>query len=101
MPQTYTVTALRRILDTIPLDKPVRSIVLFGSYAKGTALPDSDIDFYLDSNRQITGFAYFELKGKLEEAFQREIDLIPDVDVIPGSLVDYEIRRTGVSVYAR
>lgn len=79
----------------------MRSIVLFGSHAKGTALPDSDIDLYLDSDKRITGFAYFEIKGRLEEAFHKDVDLISDVDIIPGSRVDNEIKRTGVLVYAR
>ena len=85
----------------MPIDRRVKKLVLFGSHAKGTAQTLSDLDFFLDSEKQIKGFAYFELKGRLEDAFQRDVDLIPDIDVIPGSRVDQEIQRTGVMVYAR
>lgn len=99
--QIYTVDAIRDTLRRIPLDARVRRLVLFGSHAKGTAGERSDLDFYLDSGRQITGFDYFALKATLEDAFQREIDLLPDVDVLPDSRIVREIARDGVMVYAR
>lgn len=101
MTDAYTVADIRNVLKTIPIDGRVKRLVLFGSHASGTAKSMSDLDFYLDSDRQIKGFAYFELKGRLEDAFKRDIDLIPDIDVVPGSRVDNEIRETGVMVYAR
>lgn len=99
--QAYTVDAIRDTLCRTPLDARVRRLVLFGSHAKGTARERSDLDFFLDSGRQITGFDYFALKATLEDAFQREIDLLPDVDVSPDSRIEREIARDGVMVYAR
>ena len=99
--QIYTVDAIRDTLRRTPMDARVRRLVLFGSHAKGTAEERSDLDFYLDSGRQITGFDYFALKATLEDAFQREIDLLPDVDVLPDSRIVREIARDGVMVYAR
>ena len=95
----YAIPTIRHILQTLPMDKRVRKLVLFGSHAKGVARAESDLDFYLDSDMQITGLAYFDLKGQLEDAFHRPVDLIPDVDVIPGSLIEREIKQTGVAVY--
>ncbi len=99
MAQVYTIADVQQKLSSLPLDKRVKKIVLFGSHAKGNAQEQSDLDFYVDSNCQLTGFSFFSLKGQLEDAFHRDIDLIPDVDVIPDSRVDLEIRRTGVTVY--
>ena len=79
----------------------VKKIVLFGSYAKGIATPNSDIDLYLVSNGAITGFDFFELKAKIEDEFDIEIDLIPDVDVIPNSSIEQQINEHGVIVYER
>lgn len=96
----YTISDIRNTLQAMPIDGRVRKLILFGSYAKGTARPQSDLDFYLDSNRQITGFDYFALKAALEDAFGRDIDLLSDVDVQPGSKVASEITKYGVMVYA-
>lgn len=101
MSEVYSVADIRGVIKTMTFDKRVKRLILFGSHAKGTAQNLSDLDFFLDSGKQIKGFAYFELKGRLEDAFHRDIDLIPDVDIIPGSKVDQEIQRTGVMVYAR
>lgn len=94
------IDALRSALNDACYDPRIRRIVLFGSYAKGTACAASDIDLFLDSKGQISGLEFFALKYRLEEALQAEIDLLPDQDVIPGSDVDQEIKRYGVVVYA-
>lgn len=99
--QTETIDSIRDTLRRTPLDARVRMLVLFGSHAKGMAHECSDLDFFLDSDRQITGFDYYALKATLEDAFQREIDLLPDVDVLPDSRIVREIARDGVMVYAR
>jgi len=40
---------LRRIIEKIQNDKRIKLAILFGSYVKGTATKDSDIDIYLDT----------------------------------------------------
>lgn len=97
---SYSVSEIQSTLQRMPLDRRIRRLVLFGSHAKGTAKPHSDIDLYLDSNGQITGFDYFALKTMLEDTFERQIDLLPDVDVQPDSRVANEISEYGVMVYA-
>jgi len=79
----------------------VEKIVLFGSYAKGTATPDSDIDLHLVSNGSITGFDFLDLKAKIEDEFKIEIDLIPDLDIIPNSPIEQHINEHGMVVYER
>ena len=79
----------------------VQKLVLFGSYAKGTASEDSDIDLYMYSNGAITGLAFYDLKSKFEAAFGREIDLLPDLDIVPNSPVERQINESGVVIYER
>lgn len=95
----YTVPEIQGVLKTVCTDRRIKRVILFGSYAKGSAYRQSDIDLYLDSGRQITGFDFFELKAKLEDAFHASIDLLPDRDIIPGSSVEQEIMAYGVTVY--
>ena len=95
----YTIPQIRDVLRRTCFDNRVNRIILFGSYAKGQASASSDIDLYLDSGRRITGFDFFNLKSAIEEAFNTEIDLLPDLDVTAGSIVDQEIQEHGVTVY--
>lgn len=51
----------------------VRSIGLFGSYVRGEATKESDIDLVVDMPPSFD--AYYDLKEFLEEAFKKPIDL--------------------------
>ncbi len=42
--------SLRQIVEKIQADKRIKLAVLFGSYAKGTAREESDVDIYVDTN---------------------------------------------------
>lgn len=53
----------------------VRELALFGSYARGDAGPDSDIDFVVDFAEK-TFDRYMELKELLEDSLGREVDLV-------------------------
>ena len=96
-----SVADIRTVIEPIVKDTKVRKMVLFGSYAKGTASEKSDIDLFMDSNGEITGFAFFDLGARIEDAFNRRVDLIPDLDVIPNSPVEQQINQTGVVIYER
>ena len=51
----------------------VRSLLLFGSYARGQELPGSDIDLLAESSCPIGLFAFVRLKGSLERILEREV----------------------------
>ncbi|MDR1165171.1 MAG: nucleotidyltransferase domain-containing protein [Deltaproteobacteria bacterium] len=80
----YTVEDIKKIVAPIASEHGVERVWLFGSYARGEATPDSDIDLRVDKGR-IEG--YFQLGGlyvDLEEAFgDVKVDLLTT-----GSLED-------------
>ena len=96
-----SVTEIKNKIEPVVKDTKVVRMILFGSYAKGLANQNSDIDLYLFSNGTITGLAFYDLKAKIEEAFNTNVDLIPDLDIIPNSPIQQEINNTGVVVYER
>lgn len=51
-------------------------IILFGSFANGTNLLDSDIDLAFFSKEQLSSYERFLLSGELAEIAGREVDLI-------------------------
>ena len=96
-----SIVDIKTIVEPIVLNTKVEKIVLFGSYAKGTASENSDIDLCMISNGAITGLAFYDLKSKIEDAFGMNIDLLPDLDIIPNSPVDRQINESGVVIYER
>ena len=56
----YNINEIKHIIIPIAKKYGIASISLFGSYAKGKATPDSDIDFIMDK-WDLVGIKYFSL----------------------------------------
>ena len=95
------VADIKLVVEPIVKNTKVEKVVLFGSYAKGTASDSSDIDLCVISNGAITGLEFYDLKSKIEDAFNMDIDLLPDVDIIPNSPIERQISESGVVIYER
>lgn len=65
------------IIKTFLKDKPVIKAYLFGSFVKGTADKNSDIDLLveLDYSENI-GLEFVQMKFDLEDLLEREVDLV-------------------------
>jgi predicted nucleotidyltransferase len=56
----------------------IAELTVFGSVARGTAGPDSDVDLlYVRAPGNDLGMAYFDLQEDLEKLFGRPVDLVP------------------------
>lgn len=66
---------LRECLPEIREKYGVTSIGVFGSYARGEAGPDSDVDIIIELDRPI-GWELVELSDYLESRLQRPVDLV-------------------------
>ena len=71
----YTLDDLRRIIVPLVEERGMRDARVFGSYARGEATPDSDIDIIVDkgSSRYMAlcglSGAIFEATGKLPDVY--------------------------------
>lgn len=72
-------------------------IVLFGSFAKGTNRPDSDIDLAYFSKKQLSSYERFIVAGELAEIAGREVDLI-DLKQI-DTVFTMQIFSQGMPIY--
>jgi len=95
--RVYSFNELLRILFPIFQEYKVKSAILFGSYAKGLANEKSDIDLLVDSG--LKGLAFYGLLDAICEAVEIDVDLVDVREVIPGSKVDLEIKKSGVRIY--
>ena len=97
----YTIKEIKSILNEILIDEPVYKVILFGSYAKNKASISSDLDIVIDTNSKLKGFALLKLFAKIEEKFGKNIDAFEKYEIIENSLINKEIRETGVVVYEK
>lgn len=76
MEQVLTVEEIKNIAKDIARRHGVGKMFLFGSYARGDARKDSDLDFYIERGRIRGLFALGGLYADLEEAFGLPVDLL-------------------------
>ena len=97
----YTIDEIKKMLKELLRDKPVYQVIVFGSYAKHKATKESDIDLIIDTNSKLKGFALLKLISQIEEVLQKNIDGFEKYEIIENSLIDKEIKETGIIVYEK
>jgi predicted nucleotidyltransferase len=76
-------------------------VILFGSYAKGTNTPNSDIDLVIDSNGQLRGIDFFVLSSELAQALPIKADIFELREINPNSTMYDVITQEGIVIYDR
>ena len=99
MSELYSVPQIKAALTPIFDAYAVRRAVLFGSYSKGTATENSDIDLLVDSG--LRGLRFVGLLDEIRQTVGKEVDLFDVTHIEADSPLDREIRRTGVTVYEK
>ena len=94
-----TIAEIQSKLIPIFKKHDIKKAVLFGSYAAGVATEHSDVDLFIDDANRIRGLMLFGVRSELEEALNKEVDLIAEREVIPNSLIDTEIKQKGMVIY--
>lgn len=75
MKTNTSIADIQAIITPIARKYGAERIYLFGSYARGDARPDSDVDLRIDRGA-VRGLRFAGLLGDLEDALGRHVDLI-------------------------
>ena len=101
MQRAYTTLEIKETLFPIFSANPIDKAILFGSYAKGSARPTSDIDILIDSGGKIRGIEFYGILEDVSTAFDVPVDLIEVSDLVDGGKIQQEIAKTGVVIYEK
>ena len=71
------IARLRPLLPHLQQRFGVRELLLIGSFARGEARPDSDVDLVAAFDRPISLFGLGSLQAELESVLGRRVDLGP------------------------
>ena len=72
----YTIEEIRKKVVPVAEKYGIRSLSLFGSYARGEADDESDIDLLIDKGRLTGLLGYNAMLSDLEETLGRHVDMI-------------------------
>ncbi len=70
-----TLATITEIVKPIALKYNVEAVYLFGSYARGEATADSDLDFLVFGGDAFKKTLIFALAEELREAFEKAVDV--------------------------
>lgn len=71
----FTVEDIKKRVIPIVIKYGINTFSLFGSYARGDATEDSDLDFVMDKG-DLRGLQYVSLVQDLEDEFDCHVDVI-------------------------
>ena len=74
---------LQQYLTKLQEQYQVKTLGVFGSYARGEATDNSDLDLLVEFQGDLTFDKYMDLKFFLEDLFEKKIDLVIRDDIKP------------------
>jgi len=81
----YSIDEIQRIVAPIATKYDVDRVFLFGSYARGDASSNSDLDFVIDKGR-LRGLQLAGMLGDLQERFDKGVDLLTLTGISNGNV---------------
>ena len=93
----YTIEDIKTALHPIFVKHSVKKAILFGSYGKGLATRNSDVDLLLDSG--LRGLKFVGLMEDVRSTLDKDVDVFDKSHIIPGSKIFSEILKDGVVIY--
>ncbi|MCD7717211.1 MAG: nucleotidyltransferase domain-containing protein [Lachnospiraceae bacterium] len=95
----YTVLQIKKMLTPVFQRYNIKKAVLFGSYGKGCANKNSDIDLLVDSG--LKGLKFVGLIEDVRTVVDKDVDLFDVSHLEKDSEMDSEISKTGVVIYEK
>jgi predicted nucleotidyltransferase len=98
--RVYTIHEISALISPIAKHYGVGRLMLFGSYARGAATPQSDIDLRIADDGDLRG--YMQLGGmwdEIREVTLKNIDLVP-MDAASDDFLD-RIAKEEVVIYEK
>ena len=97
----YTIDEIKNKVTPIFEEKDVIKAILFGSYAKGEASEESDIDIAAYVNEEMSILDFCEIADDVITGLGKEVDFLYANDIIPGGKIDIALQNEGVLLYAK
>ena len=92
-----TIDDIRRICSDVFASYKVDFCYLFGSYAKGSAAEESDVDLLVST--ETTGLRYFEMVERLRQELHKKVDLLDLKQLVNNEELLREVLKGGVKIY--
>lgn len=87
---------IKAVLIPILDNHQISTCYLFGSYARGEARENSDVDLLIDTD--ITGIDFFRLIEEIRTSLKKKVDLLRLKDLSSENSIALEILKNGIKI---
>ena len=94
-----TIDEIKNIITPLVSPYPIKRVILFGSYARGEASENSDVDLIIDSEGQLSGFDFFGIAGLMIKKIPIRVDVFELREINRPSILFDDINKEGVVIY--
>jgi hypothetical protein len=97
----YTLSQIQEKVIPVCRDWGLTKLMLFGSYARGEATADSDIDLVVyDDEKKLSGSNFYALVGDLRDLLQpSKVEVVGDSEIMGIPWLAEAIASEGVALY--
>ncbi|MCR6544228.1 nucleotidyltransferase family protein [Dehalobacterium formicoaceticum] len=99
--KVYQINEIKSKLYPVFEASPVYRAILFGSYAKGNATSQSDVDIVIDSKGELLNMAFYGVLEDITEQLNKRIDLFEISEVKRNAVICSAIEREGIVIYGK
>lgn len=92
-----TLEQIREICTRLFKGYEVDFCYLFGSYAKGKAKENSDVDLLISA--KVSGIKFYGLVEQLREELKKKVDLLDILQLSNNQTLLHEILKDGIKIY--
>jgi predicted nucleotidyltransferase len=84
----YTLEQIKELAEPIAKKYQLNALWVFGSYARGDATDESDIDFLIDDldSKAVDLNGFIDMADEFEQSFNKKVDLLP-VENLYGTMI--------------
>ncbi|MCL2688767.1 MAG: nucleotidyltransferase domain-containing protein [Chitinispirillia bacterium] len=95
--KVYTIDEIKKRFEEVTKKYEIDEAYLFGSYARGDATPESDVDFYIKADK-VRGWGIGGIWAETEKAMDKKIDVVY-TDAIIEKVFEQEMKKDLVKIY--
>ena len=95
-----TIDHIAKVLESVVASYDVRAVYLFGSFARGEAGPQSDIDVRLECGPGIDYADLLDIQESLEERLARPVEIVTNPLEFMRPAFRKRVQRDEVLLYA-
>ncbi len=95
----YSIADIKEAVIPVAMAYGLKRVYLFGSYAKGTATEESDVDLLIEKGKKLSLIGISGMMQAISESLKKPVDIVTTVSLENDSDMKASVDGTEVLLY--